>query len=381
MDTLVVGGGVAGSAVALQLVRRGAAVTLIDRGEFPRRKACGEGLFPAGARELHRLGVLDQIQPVACLEQLRFHGYGQSAVAMLGSKDSPALGIQRHVLDKAMLDAAAAAGVDVQLGVRALALVEAGPERYVVLTDSGELEPRAIVAADGLSSALRRQAGLEAPGRGRRYGVSAHVELPTEPEAAVDVWFEEGYEVYVTPVGGRVANVAVLMSKPATRALAGDASAAFRDLVLRSGALPGAWQEMDEPLTAGPFPARARRLWDRNLVLAGDAAGFFDGITGEGMSLALVSAGDCAEAVAAYLRDDSSAAFAAYGKRRRALQRNSELLGRLVLLMSSRPWLARRGLGGLARRPRSFSKLVGISGGDLGLLSLRPPDVAAMLGM
>ncbi len=377
-EVIVAGGGIAGAATAIHLARRGRKVLLVDRAVFPRRKACGEGLFPAGARELRGLGVLDCVEGEV-LETLRFHGYGHTAQARLGSPDAPALGVRRDILDAALLREAELAGVEIRQGVRVGELTPEGNSAYSLLLGARRQEAAVIVAADGLGSSLRRQAGLEASRPGKRYGISAHVELRKAPEPAVDVFFRPGFEVYVTPVRGRLVNVAVLMSKPLTRMLAGQPDQALEELLRRERCLPDPWKVADAPLVAGPFPARATKLWSRNLVLAGDAAGFFDGITGEGMSLALVSARHCAEAVDGFLRTGSAKPFALYQKRRRALARNSELLGRLTLALAARPWLARRCLRSLSRHPATFSKLVAISSGEAGLRSLRPADLASLM--
>lgn len=374
IDVLVVGGGVAGSATAIHLARHGCSVVLVDRASFPRRKACGEGLFPRGVRELRDLGVLNGVAPFLELERIRFHAAGQVAEAKLGRPAARAAGVQRDLLDAALLAEAQSAGVEVRTGCRAIALIPDSDSSFSLLTDGGELEARAIVAADGLNSGLRRQAGLDAKVHGRRYGISAHVALPEQREAAIDVFFHSGFEVYVTPVGDRLSNVAVLMSKPLTRVLAGSPAEAFARLVRREASL-GGWRPVDEPLVAGPFAVRAKSLWSRNLVLAGDAAGFFDGITGEGMTLALVSARHCAAAVKEYLTSGSEARFAEYESKRRALARKSQILGRLTLLLAARPWTTRRAVRGLARDPDAFSRLLAVSSGEQRLLSLKPMDL------
>jgi flavin-dependent dehydrogenase len=127
------------------------------------------------------------------------------------------------------------------------------------------------------------------------------------------------------------------------------------------------WRLLDAPLVAGPF--RSGRAACGNAIKA-DAAGFFDGITGEGMSLALVSARHCAEAVDEFLATGSAEPLRRYERRRRSLARNSEILGRMTLALASREWTARRALRGLARRPETFAKLVAVSSGEARLWSL-----------
>jgi len=395
-DVLIVGASVAGAATALHMAQRGRRVLVIDRASFPRRKACGEGIFPNGVAELERLGLLPGLAARGVfLEELRFSIDGLAVAAPMGGRAG--LGIQRRLLDAALIEAARTTGVEVCLGRRATGLRREGGRYTGVDTDAGSLDARVIVAADGLGSGLRREADLDAaapathhPGQtgrranrsgrdGQRYGVSAHVRLTRTPLPRVDVAFLRGYEVYVTPVGSDLLNVAVLSGRAGMRDFAGRVAEAFRERVAAAGVLPERWELVDEPLAAGPFATGARRLWRDNLVLTGDAAGFFDAVTGEGISLSLLGARACAAAIDAYLETGDERAFAAYAKRRRALAAGSTLLGRLCLFLAARPVLSRAAIRNLGRRPRAFAGLVAASGEELSLTAIRPRDLLTLV--
>lgn len=378
-DAVVVGGGPAGAATSVHLARLGHAVLLLDRAEFPRPKPCGEGLFPAGVRELSDLGVLETVAPKSRqLSRLRFNLGSKSVEAPLGSFDAPAIGLDRRVLDSALLNAAEAAGVSVARGVvRSLAPGERGWTG--VQTDDGQIDARLVVAADGLNSRLRRQAGLESQRKPLRYGVSSHVRLRRPLEPVVDVRFNGGWETYLTPVGEDVANLAVLAGRETMKAMAGDLCGAYTRMIEGHPVLADGWELLDEPRAAGPFPVDCQQAWLKNLVLVGDAAGFFDGITGEGMSLALVSARHCATAADAYLRGSTASAFGQYDRQRRGLARNSELLARLTLLLSRRQWTSALAIRNLGRRPDVFARMVAINSGELPLSALRPADLRGLM--
>ena len=245
-------------------------------------------------------------------------------------------------------------------------------------TDAGDVRARVVVGADGLNSRVRRLAGLQTPRRGHRFGVAAHIRPNTAPEPFVDISVENGYEVYLTPVGDGLLNAALLTSRSTMRAFAGDLAGRYAELLRSHPALAAGFEVVDEPVAAGPFPAAARRAFQANVVLVGDAAGFFDGITGEGMSAALVSARFCADAVHAYVDGAGVGAFRTYDVQRRALVRNANLVGRLSLALASHPALARRAVRNLGRRPETFERLARISAGEMGLRALRPRDALAM---
>lgn len=375
-DVLIVGASVAGSAAAIHLARMGYQVEMIDQAEFPRRKPCGEGLFSSGTRELHALGVLDAVAAESrLLETMRFRLGDAVVEAALPEASEPHLGVRRDLLDHRLAAAAVAAGIVLRTGVQVRKATESDGG-FSLDTTEGRLTARVIVGADGVNSRLRRDAGLQRSVRRQRFGMSAHVRLAAEVPPRVDVIFQHGREVYLTPVTEQSANAAVLLREPATQALKGRLEAGYLSLLREAGIEA---ELLDEPLMGGPFPAQSSRLWRGNLVLTGDAAGTFDPITGEGMSLALQSARLCAESVARYLVSGEGSSFEAYERQQRAMTRNSTLLARLVLFLSSHPALGRRAILNLRRNPATMTRLIEINNGAAGFVSLRPRDLSALL--
>jgi flavin-dependent dehydrogenase len=288
-----------------------------------------------------------------------------------------AAGVQRLVLDEALLRACIDNGVDVRTGVEARKLVS-GPGGFGVEIEGEAVEARVLVAADGARSGLRVQAGLDRPARRRRYGISAHLRLEAEPAPRIDIRAGQGYELYLTPAGERLVNAALLLERETMDELAGRLQDGFLELISLS-LRDSAFELVDEPLVAGPFPAVASSLWRQpNLVLVGDAAGFNDGISGDGMSLALQSARYCAEAIDAFLDSGSTLPFRRYERRCRLLARNSRLFTSFMLALAARPALGVRALRNLSHRPATMSKLAAINSGDLGFRSLRPRDLLAL---
>jgi flavin-dependent dehydrogenase len=378
-DVVIVGGSIAGAATAIALAELGRDVLIIERAPQYRRKACGEGLFPAGVRALERLGLADELRtPSGAIEGVRFHAGGHTAGAPLGG--GRGLGIQRAALDQALLARAERAGAQLRRGEAVTRIaVAAGRATGVVLASGEVIAARAVVGADGLHSRVRRLAGLDAPGHGSRYGVSAHVRTPGAVAPFVDVYFEGGYELYVTPVGEGLGNVALLTRRAGMERFAGNLAATFEALLAAHTACRDGFELADEPLAAGPFSRRARRAWRANVVLVGDAAGFFDGISGEGMSVALQTAPLAAAAIDAYLADGAFEELRCYQRARAGIVRNSNLLARLSLAIGARPGTAALAVRNLERRPDTFARLTAINSGDAGLRALRPRDALALL--
>jgi 2-polyprenyl-6-methoxyphenol hydroxylase-like FAD-dependent oxidoreductase len=366
-DILIAGGGLAGSALAIQLGRMGLSVELFERGDFPKEKPCGEGLMPAGVAALDRLGV-DKASEGAPFWGIRYHFAGRIAEGRFPPTNglpSAGRGCRRRDLDNALLTAARnSPGVIAHTG----ALVEAPHMengRVTGLVVSGELRRgRLIIAADGAHSRLRHALHLDAPQRHKRIGMRAHFRLmPGQGQSEwVDIYLGRGFELYVTPLRQGELLVAALAGKDV---LSSPVEAQFRrwchDTPELSARLRGAEQVSELGVTS-PLSGRTRPRFLPGLVLLGDAAGFTDPITGGGMTQALLAAELLAQFMAKGL-ETADRWLAEFDREREALLRDYRRLTGLMLWLADRPALIAKALGAINRSPRLFSHLLGVSGG------------------
>jgi flavin-dependent dehydrogenase len=267
--------------------------------------------------------------------------------------------------------------VNVVTGVSVLGLKLENRRVAGIRTTASQFEARVFVAADGLQSRLRRQAGLDARDPSDRYGVSAHARLPSPPARTIDVHFQRNREVYITPLDGSSANIALLLRKGEMAGVEGDLVRWFQRQLQAIPALEG-YELEDVPLVAGPFGRSVKRAWRGNLVFTGDAAGFLDGISGDGISAGLLGARACAEAIDSYLSSGDFDAFRAYDRARRDIVRNSNFLARVSLTLGRNERIAAIAVANLSRRPETFAKLIAINSRAAGFSSLRPRDVLVL---
>jgi flavin-dependent dehydrogenase len=278
-DLVVAGGGPAGLATALHAVRAGLDVEVWEPRAGVVDKACGEGLMPGGLAALRGLGV---DPPGHELAGIRYLADGMQATADFTR--GPGRGVRRTALHAAMRSAALEAGVPIVQ--RAVGTVDQRDGH--VLAD--DVAAGHLVAADGLHSPVRRQLGLDAPaGRRRRYGLRAHLSV-TPWTSHVEVHWTAGAEAYVTPVADDRVGVAVLTSRREP----------FEVQVRRFPGLVGRLAGATGPVRgAGPLRQRARRRVVGRVLLVGDAGGYVDALTGEGISLALAQAEAAVAAIVA----------------------------------------------------------------------------------
>lgn len=288
-EVLVVGGGPVGLAAALAARRRGLGAAVVEPRGTPVDKACGEGLMPGTVRVLESLGV-----DVAALGGMPFRGIryvgpdGTTRVAHAFGA-GPGRGVRRTALHAALADAALAAGVRV-VTTRVEDVVQDGARVRAALAGGDDLDADWLLACDGLHSPLRRALGLHAGSDGRRFGVRRHAAVPPWTDH-VEVHWSSLAEAYVTPVGPDEVGVAVLGPR---RAPFEQVLATFPALVPRLAGC--AWTSPARG--AGPLRQRVRGRVSGRVLLVGDAAGYVDALTGEGLRIGLASALAAVDAVA-----------------------------------------------------------------------------------
>ncbi|MGQ7297232.1 NAD(P)/FAD-dependent oxidoreductase [Quadrisphaera sp. KR29] len=369
-DLAVVGGGPVGLAAALRAAGAGLDVVVVEpraRAAAPGAggpgrvrldpvdKACGEGLLPGALAEVLALGVDPAGAELTGVAYVR-DGAAGGAGGGVGHDFSggPGRGVRRTVLHAALAQRAAACGVPVLPG-RVVDLVEDGARVRldVVVPGPGPVLPlvaRWVLGADGLHSAVRRAAGLDGPPVRRsavRFGVRRHAGVAPW-SSRVEVHWGRGVEGYVTPVGPREVGVALLGPRGASFE---EGLAQLPGLADRLGGAP--WTSAARG--AGPLRQRVRAVGRGRVLLVGDAAGYVDALTGEGLRLGLASARLAVEAVTAHrarwVAGEYAAAWRAGTRAHRAL--TAGLLG-----ASSSPVLRAGLLAAASASPRAFGAVV-----------------------
>lgn len=374
-EVIVIGGGPAGLGAAIELARGGSSVLLCEQSSEPEAKPCGEGLLPSALGELTSLGVeLESLMSVGhALHGVRY--FSQRGVRAEGRFVGGAgLGLRRNELQRLLRRIAdTTPGLDYHRGTARVVCQAVG---CGVRLGDAVLSPRLVVAADGLASRARRDAGFayDHPGP-RRYGVRQHF-AATPWSDHVEVHFHGSGEAYVTPVAADELNVAILWqaSSPAPpRPGPHLVPALLERFPLLAQRLRGA-HPVERARARGPLRVRVRSPARDGLVLVGDAAGYVDAITGEGVGLSLAKSRLLARHVLPLLRRAggpiSRRGLRPYLRAARQLERAHVQLTRALLWVRRAPWLVERVVGALAEDPVLFEHLLRANQGEVHPLAL-----------
>lgn len=333
LDLLVAGGGPIGLATAILARQAGLTVAVKEPRVESHDKACGEGLMPAAVEALRALGVHPDGIP---FQGIRYSD-GRTSVSARFTH-GPGLGVRRTHLHEVMRQRAAEVGVQFVDG-RVGTLVQSSS-----WIESDGVRSRYVVAADGLHSAVRAALGLGRVARGpRRYGLRQHFSVAPWTDLVEVHWLGAG-ELYVTPVAAGCVGVAVLGERPL------DVAAAIRavpELAERLGGAPAA----SRMLGAGPLRQRTSSRTSGRALLVGDAAGYVDALTGEGLRIGFAEA---AAAVSAMVRDDP----ATYERDWRSITRSYRVLTSSLVWASSHSILRARIVPMAASMPWAFGRIV-----------------------
>ncbi len=349
LDLAIIGGGPAGAAAAFTAARRGLSVAIVERGEFPRDKVCGEFISPEALPLLSQMAP-DLVAAAPSITRVEF-------IAPRGRPrgfplPEPALGISRLGLDAALWQAAGAAGATLMPHTAAESVETAFTTFRLRLAggnalDTRALDARALIVAAGRWFRLPGLVGDPAAGRTHPWlGVKARFR-GLAPRAALELYCFPGGYCGLAPVENDWTNLCCLIHRDRAGALADSRdfaawiAAAANHPALRDRLRAGV--QVTPTLVTAPVLIGPRAPVNGRALFAGDAAGFIDPFTGDGIARALLSGALAVEQLA-----DPAAYAATLARSARPAERASR---RLRALVSAPGWLQSAAITALARPP------------------------------
>jgi flavin-dependent dehydrogenase len=394
---IVIGAGPAGSTTALLLARQGVRVLLLDRATFPRPKPCGDCLSAAATELLRRHDLLEPVLDAgaATIEGWRIVAPDGTIATGLFS-DTPSLGLERRRLDPVLLRAATDAGASLrQAHVTDLVYTDGRVDGVTARLPDGSarrFNARLVVGADGLRSIVaRRLDRVRRRPRLRKVSLTAHLSARDRLRHGEMHVLADGCIGYA-PAGVDTRNLTVVVDASSARlAERGRAGVLRARLAAAPRMAPRLRAELsgvdelrdDDILASGPFDWPSRGPVARGAALVGDAAGYYDPFTGQGIFQAMAGAELLAAAVGPVLtqsspcHDELDRALERYARQKRRLTRPARRVQWGIEQVLSRAWLADFALARLARAPAAMQRLVEVTGDLQPPRSLLSPVVAS----
>ncbi len=304
-DVVVIGSGVTGSIVARELALSGLDVLLVERKPFPRRKVCGCCLNARAIHGLKAVGLADIVEGLKPVElnQLSLRAFGRAAELPMPR----GWAVSRSALDFALMQAAQSAGVEVWTDATAT-VGECFADRRLVTIElrnaefgsnsTEQVAAKVVVAADGLGHPSTHQLAAlrpchqqsEAALHSRLGGGCEVAQVPDHfSGGAIHMLVGRAGYVGLTQVESGCWNIAAAFDRSAAKEVGGLGATAARIAAEATGQscdfLTGAEWSGTPLLTQAPARVALERLF-----LAGDAAGYVEPFTGEGMAGAIESA-------------------------------------------------------------------------------------------
>jgi flavin-dependent dehydrogenase len=379
-DVAVVGAGPAGAAAALFAARRGLRVIIVDKQAFPRDKPCGEGLMPSGRPALRELGLEAAVLSGGAppLQGIQFGQVDEPPAAVpfpAHDGEQAGLGIRRLTFDAQLAEALGHhSRIQFSPQTEARDIRRDSDGMSTVITTTGELRARFVALADGLRSGLRHRLGWTVgPRPPHRYGIVGHWVMDAPVDPWVRITFDRGLEVYEGPVADNQRMVALLCYQDRMREFGGQLESRYRTIA--QAIRPGLRQAdlLGSVSAVGPFWYGATTVADRGIFLIGDAAGFTDPITAEGIATGLRQARAFANALA------SPNPERAYRRAHGQITKDPHRVAALFLRLSRTSTLVDRAIRNHGHSPQTLSKLLGIGFGYWGFNRITPREWLRMI--
>jgi flavin-dependent dehydrogenase len=375
LDVLVAGAGPAGAIAALLLARAGARVVMVDRDQFPRDKLCGDTLNPGAVALLASLGLtggpLARAFPLSGMLVTGPH----AAIEGRYPEGSRGLALTRSVFDAWLVEHATRAGARLETGlvVRAPLLEGSGPHPVVrglqlAGKDAGastiRMPATVTIAADGRRSVVARALGLTRhPERPRRWAYGTYATNVSGTSDVGEMHIRRGFYFGIAPLGDGRSNVCVVT---AARPSASSPLDVIRRAIAADGMLSGRLRDAtfeSRVRVLGPLAVDAVAPGADGLLLAGDAAGFVDPMTGDGLHLAMRGAVLAAEEALRVLSDGRFAVAPERLRRAREEMFGRKLrFNRLLRTLVSSPAAIRVAAGGARVAPGLIKRAVAYAG-------------------
>ncbi len=370
-DAIIVGAGPAGSYAAAKLAATGRRVLLLDSRPHPGRKVCGEYLCPSAVALLRKDDLLETLTAgFPAIKGMRMAAPDSAPLSChfpTHHQTHYGLAVNRQLFDQRLQDLARMRGAILLTGCRIQSITRVASGWQLQDAAGRWHHGRILIGADGRNSRVARELGLRAKTDNRRVALHCHVQSTTPNQRLGEMHvFSDGAYIGIDPTGDYELNLSLVCDAAIFKAF--DSTAATfnhylqqsTDLRARISPIPKEAQLS----TVCPITQRVRKISGHDFALIGDAAGFLDPLTGEGMFQALWSATALSEELSRAGTSEEAAALRRYSRRKQRHFLQKSILNQLLQQLIRCPRLMRILAGFLRARPERADTFVGIIGNN-----------------
>jgi menaquinone-9 beta-reductase len=288
-DVIIVGGGLAGFAAAIELALQGRKILLLEKKKFPRHKVCGEYVSNEVLPVLNYFGInpFDS----GALSMKRFVLSSPSGKSVSSNLPLGAFSLSRYRLDELLYKKALSLGVDVRTGSQASLIQHLG-ENSVVTAGKHSFKSRFVIGAFGKTSNMRPKTGDDSNSqKGRYFAVKRHIRTDFPNDLVALHNFSGGY-CGVSKIEDDKVNVCYMaLSKDLNHF--GSIKEFEKQIVFRNPKLKRVFENAEElfdrPMAISNFSMGAKDAVSDGVFMAGDSAGMISPLCGNGMAMAISS--------------------------------------------------------------------------------------------
>jgi len=377
-DIVVIGGGPAGASAALFLEKKGYRVALLDQALFPRDKVCGEFISPAADDIFSDLGILESIE---ALNPMRLCGVVLSANEnsylqvdypnTVDGRTMTSLSVERSILDDLMINQVRNSNIQLMEGFKVTDLLfdegnVCGVKGHDEIKKKFSIKAKIVIDGGGRNSISLRRLNLRKSSTGEgKIALAAHWEGVKELRSYCYMHISHPGYTGIAPVGHNRANVVLVVDR--SHLIGVSVEQFFMKTVLGNRLrkrILGGGTPVEKIRTVDSLAYSVKKTNCGGLLLVGDATGFIDPFTGEGIYLSLRSSQLAVGVVGnAFDKSDfSSRQLENYDLIRKKEFRKKNILSKVLQCLIFRPYLCNRVVETLATQKELSGLLIGVIG-------------------
>lgn len=370
-DVAIVGSGPAGSILAWKLSQNGNSIVVLEARTKVTRKVCGEYLCPMGVSLLKEVGLGEVLKDYYSVLGMDIYTPRGIAVKSLFPETKKfkekGVSLNRQSFDQALVDKAKTSGCEFQFG-STITDISFNGSFWTIVNSQGEVtRSRLLVGADGRRSLVAKKLNLSTGEKSTKIAIHTWLKGANNLARKGQMHlFSDGSYIGIDPINEREVNISLVCDADKVKEYksAKNVLIHFLNKSEQLKELVNSCEEIEKVYSVFPVTHKVHDVISCQCALVGDAAGFLDPLTGEGIFNAIWSATTLADAVinTSYTLNDSKSALSLYRQKHRSFFRQKKVINTIFQWLIKKPKLVEL-VGSLlknsSKRSNAFIGIIG----------------------